>query len=62
MKDNKNSKKAKKDEKDSDDTWDLGNNKKIAVREFKGRWFVDIRETYLDKASGEFKPGKKGIN
>lgn len=29
---------------------------------FKGKTFVDIREYYTDKASGQEKPGKKGIS
>lgn len=40
--------------------WDLGGNKKAMVREFKGKWYVDIREVYMDK-TGEMKPGKKGM-
>ncbi|KAL2724823.1 activated RNA polymerase II transcriptional coactivator p15 [Vespula maculifrons] len=46
--------------KDEDDTvWDLGNNRQVNVRDFKGKLFVDIREMYYDKA-GDLKPGKKG--
>jgi hypothetical protein len=37
----------------------LGGKKQITVRYFKGKWFVDIREMYLDK-DGEMKPSKKG--
>lgn len=40
--------------------WELGKSKKVTVREFKGKVFVDIREYYCDKA-GDWKPGKKGI-
>lgn len=39
----------------------LSARKRIAVREYKGHKFVDIREFYTDKESGEWKPGKKGI-
>mmetsp|Transcript_10408 Transcript_10408/g.12644 ORF Transcript_10408/g.12644 Transcript_10408/m.12644 type:complete len:112 (+) Transcript_10408:74-409(+) len=41
--------------------WDLGGDKFLRVKEFKGKTFVDIREFYEDKSSGEKKPGKKGI-
>ncbi|KAF7418710.1 hypothetical protein HZH68_001363 [Vespula germanica] len=53
--------KVVKESKDEDDTvWDLGNNRQVNVRDFKGKLFVDIREMYYDKA-GDLKPGKKGI-
>jgi hypothetical protein len=32
------------------------------VREFKGRCFIDIREYYIDKATMDTRPGKKGIS
>lgn len=35
--------------------------KKASVSEFRGKKYVNIREYYLDKASGEEKPGSKGI-
>lgn len=41
--------------------WDLGGNKLLRVKTFKGNTYVDIREFYEDKTSGEKKPGKKGI-
>ncbi|CAH8450841.1 uncharacterized protein DC041_0006444 [Schistosoma bovis] len=41
---------------------DLTGKKFACVREFRGRAFVDIREYYEDKSSGELKPGKKGIS
>lgn len=40
---------------------DLGKMKRASISEFKGQRFVDIREYYVDKSSGEGKPGKKGI-
>mmetsp|Transcript_16786 Transcript_16786/g.21560 ORF Transcript_16786/g.21560 Transcript_16786/m.21560 type:complete len:110 (-) Transcript_16786:244-573(-) len=46
---------------DGDFLIDLGKNKKCCVRSFKGRTLIDIREYYVDKNSGEEKPGKKGI-
>lgn len=39
----------------------LSARKRIAIREYKGHKFADIREFYTDKESGEWKPGKKGI-
>ena len=38
----------------------LGKNKFVDVREFKGMVLIDIRE-YYEAAGGEMKPGKKGI-
>ncbi|KAF8210304.1 transcriptional Coactivator p15-domain-containing protein [Mycena galopus ATCC 62051] len=40
----------------------LGKNKRATVRSFKGTTLLDIREFYVDKESGESKPGKKGIS
>jgi len=41
---------------------DLGRDKLMDVREFKGRLLIDTREFYTDKKDGEKKPGKKGIS
>ncbi|KAI0024179.1 PC4-domain-containing protein [Xylariomycetidae sp. FL0641] len=48
--------------KDSDGNlwWGLSNNRRITISDFKGKKYVNIREYYTD-ASGEMKPGKKGI-
>ncbi|XP_071864723.1 single stranded-binding protein c31A [Bombus fervidus] len=46
--------------KDEDTVWDLGNNRQISIRDFKGKLYVDIREMYFDKEAN-LKPGKKGI-
>merc|ERR1711879_195563 len=43
-------------------TWELGQNKKVKVREFKGKTYIDIREWYVDKKDMETKPGKKGVS
>jgi hypothetical protein len=40
---------------------DLGGNKILRVKDFKGKTYVDIREFYNDKATGEQKPGTKGV-
>jgi len=48
--------------KEGDSYVDIGKKKHVTVREFKGMQLVDIREFYTDKASGEDKPGKKGIS
>ncbi|XP_076239513.1 single stranded-binding protein c31A [Calliopsis andreniformis] len=60
-KEEKVSKKPKKESVEDEDTvWDLGNNRQISVRDFKGKLYVDIREMYYDK-DANLKPGKKGI-
>ena len=43
-------------------SWDLGKNKWVKVREFKGQTYIDIREYYVDKETMDTKPGKKGIS
>ena len=40
--------------------WDLGNMKKVCVRDFKGKTYIDIREYYVDKSTMDTRPGKKG--
>ncbi|KAI0051235.1 PC4-domain-containing protein [Auriscalpium vulgare] len=39
---------------------ELGQKKRVTVRDFKGKTLIDIREFYGD--AGEEKPGKKGIS
>ncbi|KAG7213867.1 hypothetical protein KM043_003075 [Ampulex compressa] len=56
------SKKPKKDtNSDEENVWDLGSNRLVTIREFKGKLYVDIREMYYDK-DGDLKPGRKGIS
>jgi len=46
-----------------EESWvDIGNKKRITVRKFKSKQYVDIREFYEDKETGEKKPGKKGVS
>lgn len=42
-------------------TLKIGNNRFVSLSNFKGVLYVDIREFYEDKESGELKPGKKGM-
>ncbi|SCV05703.1 LANO_0H13322g1_1 [Lachancea nothofagi CBS 11611] len=45
-----------------DAIFELGKNKRVTVRQFRNMNLIDIREYYADAASGEMKPGKKGIS
>ncbi|SCV03705.1 LAME_0H12574g1_1 [Lachancea meyersii CBS 8951] len=45
-----------------DAVFELGKNKRVTVRQFRNINLIDIREYYADGASGEMKPGKKGIS
>ncbi|CAD7929678.1 unnamed protein product [Amoebophrya sp. A25] len=40
---------------------DLGQSKRVALTIYQGRKMINFREFYEDKASGEMKPGAKGI-
>lgn len=52
-------KKTKKTE-DGASVFDLGKNRRVTVRSFKGKVLVDIREFY--QKDGVMAPGKKGIS
>ena len=39
--------------------WDLGNMKKVVVRDFKGKTYIDIREYYVDKNTMDTRQAKK---
>lgn len=45
---------------DKEASWQLSKNRFARVTDFKGKIYVDIRETYLD-SDGNQRPGKKGI-
>ncbi|GMS91906.1 hypothetical protein PENTCL1PPCAC_14081 [Pristionchus entomophagus] len=47
---------------EGDEMIEIGKMKFATVRSFKGQTYVDIREYYMDKTSGEMRPGKKGIS
>jgi len=62
----KKKKKAKEEvedgvELDDEGRVDLGRDKTLDVREFKGKLLIDIREFYTDRSDGKKKPGKKGL-
>lgn len=52
-------KKSKPNDDAKEPSWQLDNNKRITIREFRGKSFLDIREFY--NKDGEMMPGKKGI-
>jgi len=37
-------------------TWELGQNKKVKIREFRGKTVIDVRQFYNDRNTGETKP------
>ncbi|KHJ91948.1 transcriptional Coactivator p15 [Oesophagostomum dentatum] len=41
---------------------EIGHMRYVNVRNFRGKSLIDVREYYTDKASGELRPGKKGIS
>lgn len=47
----------------SDESYfELSGKRRVTVRKFRSSVLIDVREYYEDKASGEEKPGKKGIS
>lgn len=52
-------KKAKKTNESEEPFWELDNYKRVTIREFRGKTFIDIREFY--QKDGQQLPGKKGI-
>mmetsp|Transcript_11265 Transcript_11265/g.11301 ORF Transcript_11265/g.11301 Transcript_11265/m.11301 type:complete len:110 (+) Transcript_11265:80-409(+) len=58
------SKKQRTEEKSTnkgDGIFSIGRDRKVSVSDFKGKKYINIREYYTDKSTGEEKPGKKGI-
>lgn len=54
-------KKAKKETKEGgDQVFELSNNRRVTVRSFRGKTYVDIREFY--EKDGDWGPTKKGIS
>ena len=43
-------------------SFELSGKRRVTVRKFRSSILIDIREYYEDKASGEDRPGKKGIS
>lgn len=41
-------------------TWELGQNKKVKIREFRGKTLIDVRQFYDDRITGETKARKTG--
>ncbi|CAD5219578.1 unnamed protein product [Bursaphelenchus okinawaensis] len=56
----KKSKVNKATDADGNEMLEIGNNRFLTVREFKGKALVDIREYYMK--DGKRMPGKKGIS
>ncbi|KAF3058484.1 putative RNA polymerase II transcriptional coactivator [Daldinia childiae] len=60
----KSTKKAKTSDSGKDNEgnpfWSLGGTRRATISGFKGKTYINIREYYTD-ASGDLKPGKKGI-
>jgi len=47
---------------DEESIFELSGKRRVTVRKFRSSILIDIREYYEDKASGEERPGKKGIS
>jgi len=41
--------------------FELSKMRSVTVKDFKGRCYVNLREYYMDKDSGDMRPGRKGI-
>src|SRR5436305_3480745 len=55
------SKLSPKKNKDNEYYFDIGKNRRVTIRKYKGNCYVDIREFYEDD-NGEKRPGKKGVS
>ncbi|KAL6740180.1 hypothetical protein Aduo_013561 [Ancylostoma duodenale] len=47
---------------DGEEMIEIGSMRYVNVRNFRGKALIDVREYYMDKVSGELRPGKKGIS
>lgn len=47
---------------DNESTFEISDKRRVTVRKYRSSILIDIREHYEDKASGEDRPGKKGIS
>ncbi|VDN20429.1 unnamed protein product [Cylicostephanus goldi] len=47
---------------DGEEMIEIGSMRYVNVRNFRGKSLIDVREYYMDKGSGELRPGKKGIS
>ncbi|ORX36816.1 transcriptional Coactivator p15-domain-containing protein [Kockovaella imperatae] len=47
---------------DKNSYFNLSDTRRVTVRPYSGKILVDVREFYRDKATGEMKPGSKGIS
>ncbi|CAG9812363.1 unnamed protein product [Chironomus riparius] len=41
--------------------WELDRNRRVSLSSFKGKQYLNIREYYMDKGTGQYRPGKSGI-
>ncbi|KRT83777.1 hypothetical protein AMK59_4514, partial [Oryctes borbonicus] len=41
---------------DGEPSWDIGKNRSVKLSEFRGKWYVNIREYYMAD-SGDLRPG-----
>lgn len=39
----------------------MDRNRRVSMSNFKGKTYLNIREYYLDKGTGQWRPGKAGI-
>ncbi|RCN44344.1 transcriptional Coactivator p15, partial [Ancylostoma caninum] len=46
---------------DGEEMIEIGSMRYVNVRNFRGKSLIDVREYYMDKASGQLRPGKKGV-
>ncbi|XP_033224651.1 activated RNA polymerase II transcriptional coactivator p15 [Belonocnema kinseyi] len=53
---------SKKSKNENDEpVWEIGQNRRVTIRKWKGKTFIDIRQMYIDN-NGDLKHGKQGIS